>query len=206
MNVEEILERLYNKEISVEDASKALSSSSFADLGFAKVDLERKNRCGHAEVIFSQNKSCDHLKKIIQTLIDNKQKNIIATRLNSEQFKMIEEEFKNVHFNYDAKLCVFNKERTIKYKNKVAIVSAGTSDFYVCEEIRETLSAMGIESWAFYDCGVAGIKRLFASLESIRTFSVIIVVAGMEGALSSVIGGLVDCPVIAVPTSVGYGA
>jgi len=206
VDIKEILEKLYNKEISVEDAKNALSSSSFADLGFAKVDLERKSRCGHAEVIFSQNKSCEHLKKIIQTLIDNKQKNIIATRLSEEQFKMIEREFKNVRFNYDAKLCVFNKDNIIKYKNKAAVVSAGTSDFYVCEEIRETLLAMGIESRAFYDCGVAGIKRLFANLEAIKKFSVIIVVAGMEGALASVIGGLVDCPIIAVPTSVGYGA
>lgn len=206
MDIKEILKKLQNKEISIEDANKAVSSSSFVDLGFAKVDLDRKSRCGHAEVIFSQNKSCEHLKKIIETLIDNKQKNIIATRLNQEQFKMIEQEFESVHFNYDAKLCVFNKEEIIKYKNKVAIVSAGTSDFYICEEIRETLSAMGIESGTFYDCGVAGIKRLFASLEDIRKYSVIIVVAGMEGALSSVIGGLVDCPVIAVPTSVGYGA
>jgi len=206
MDIKEILEQVKNKTISVEDAQKALSSTSFIDLGFAKIDLERASRCGHCEVIFSRNKTCEHLKQIIKTLIEHKQKNIIATRLDKEQFKMIEQNFENVYFNYDAKLCVFNRDKKIKYKNKVAIVSAGTADFFVCQEIKETLNAMEIGACEFYDCGVAGIKRLFSNLDDIKKCAVIITVAGMEGALASVVGGLVDCPVIAVPTSVGYGA
>ena len=206
MKVNEILNKLKENEISIEEAEKMLSSSSFIDLGFVKVDLERKDRCGHPEVIFSEKKTVSQLKKIVETLIENGENNIIATRINCEQQKMLTENFKNIKVNELGNLCIVNPDFKIKYKSKIGIITAGTSDMNVAEESAATLSAMGIGFERFYDCGVAGIKRLFASLDEICKMDVLIVIAGMEGALGSVVGGLVECPLIAVPTSVGYGS
>lgn len=206
MKADKILEKFKNNEISLEEAKKLLSSSSFVDLGFAKIDTNRKIRCGHPEVIFSEKKTTAQLKKIIESLIESGENNIIATRINLEQQEMLVKTFKNIEINSLARLCVINPDFSIKYKTKVGIITGGTSDMPVAEEAAVTLSAIGIKTEKFYDCGVAGIHRLFDKLGEIIKNDILIVIAGMEGALGSVVGGLVNCPIIAVPTSVGYGA
>lgn len=206
MKISEVLEKFKNNQIGLKEAEKLLSKNSFVDLDFAKLDLSRKARCGHHEVIYSEKKTVEQLKKIIQTLDINGENNIIATRVNLEQLKMLKESFKNIEINEQARLCVINPDFKIRYKSKVGIISAGTSDIAVAEEAAITLSAMGINFERFYDCGVAGIHRLFDNLDAIQTCDILIVIAGMEGALGSVVGGLVNSPIIAVPTSIGYGS
>lgn len=206
MIISKILEKFKNDEIELAEAEKLIEKASVVDLGFAKVDLNRKSRCGHPEVIFSEKKTVEQLKKIIETLIESGENNIIATRVIIEQFQMLKQTFRNLEINEQAKLCVINPDFKIKYKTKIGLITAGTSDIAVVEEAAATLSAIGIGFERFYDCGVAGIHRLFNNLDAINKCGILIVAAGMEGALASVVGGLVNCPIIAVPTSVGYGS
>lgn len=203
--IKKLLNDLQSKKVSLEDAISTIEHSSIAELQFANLDLDRENRCGVPEVIFAQNKTNEHVTKIIRSFIKNKQ-NVLATRVSAEMAKAVQQKIKGLKHNPAARTLskIINKPQ--KHNYKVALICAGTSDLPVAEEARETLEFLGIEVETHNDVGVAGLHRLMSHLEEIRKASVVIVCAGMEGALPSVVGGLVDCPMIAVPTSVGYGA
>lgn len=182
-----------------------LRDRGFLDLGFAKLDTDRCSRRGFSEVIFCQRKSPVQIKKIAQELLKNKQ-DLILTKLNEPTFKYLKKFFSKLKYNKDACLgYILSRQKKLK-KGVIAVISAGTSDIPVAEEAAVTLEALGSRVLKFYDVGVAGIHRLMDKIGQIRKAEVVIVVAGMEGALASIVSGLVKCPVIAVPTSCGYGA
>lgn len=174
-------------------------------LGFARLDLDRKARRGFSEVIYSPGKTKIQLKKIAQELIRNKQ-DLLLTKLERDIFIYLKKSFPQLKYNTLAKIGYLVKRRKILKKGLVAVVSAGTSDIPVAEEAVVTLEAMGNRVIKLYDVGVAGVHRVMNHIDIIRKARIIIVVAGMEGALASLVSGLVSCPVIAVPTSCGYGA
>ncbi len=174
------------------------------DIGFAKVDLQRGLRQGVSEVIFGQSKQPDQIIKIVKSMQEKGLTDILITRFSEQSAALVSKEIEMEYYNV-AKIGIVS--RTEKpMVGKVVIASGGTSDFAVCEEAALTLELFGNNVERLYDVGVAGLNRLLMKLDVLMSARVIIVVAGMEGALASVVGGLVDCPVIAVPTSVGYGA
>ncbi|MCM8780406.1 MAG: nickel pincer cofactor biosynthesis protein LarB [Candidatus Omnitrophica bacterium] len=182
-----------------------MSKYGFSDLGFAKLDIDRKIRRGFAEVIYCPGKTPRHLKEIISELLKNKQEAVL-TKLKEEDFRYLKRTFPRLKYNPSAKLAYINKNIKPSNRGLVVVISAGTSDMPVAEEAVVTLKIMGNKVIKLYDVGVAGIHRLMHYIEILRKAKVIIVVAGMEGALASLVSGLVSCPVIAVPTSCGYGA
>ncbi|WP_329609968.1 nickel pincer cofactor biosynthesis protein LarB [Microaerobacter geothermalis] len=177
------------------------------DLGFAKLDLGRKKRTGFPEVIFGQGKTADQLVKIFHSL-KNKESRVLATRITREMADAVKDIHLDVHYHEIANILYWSKEPLPNphVKGYIAVVCAGTSDLPVAEEAAVTAEVMGCTVQRFYDVGVAGIHRLFTHIDPIREADAIVVVAGMEGALPSVVGGLVDKPIVAVPTSIGYGA
>lgn len=181
------------------------SKSGFCELGFAKVDIDRKRRRGFSEIIYCPGKSRAHLKKITQVLIKKKQ-DLLLTKLEKDAYGYLKKSFPDLKYNSLAKLGYLSKKRKVSKQGVVIVISAGTSDIPTAEEAAVTLEVMGNQVTKLYDVGVAGVHRLMQNLEVIRKANVIIVVAGMEGALASLVSGLVSCPVIAVPTSCGYGA
>ena len=185
---------------------QSLAKFSFEDLGFAKLDHHRSIRTGLPEVIFAPGKSDDQILKIFGKMVDSGT-DIMITRSNKLLFGKIRKKFKGVKYSDLARVIYRINSRMPNKNNRViAVVSAGTSDINVAEEASVTIEVFGGIVERIYDVGVAGIHRLLAHQEKLRKAHVIIVVAGMEGALASVVGGLVKAPVIAVPTSVGYGA
>ncbi|HHT05600.1 MAG TPA: nickel pincer cofactor biosynthesis protein LarB [Hydrogenispora sp.] len=205
--VKKILEAVRKGSISVEDAVLKLKTAPFTDLGFAKVDLHRPLRQGVAEVIYGAGKTPEQMIGIVDTMRRNGQSTILITRLSAEAAEKIQKAVTD-DFNYYAvaKLGIIGPMPKPDGIGKIVVATGGTSDMPVAEEAALTAEVLGNEVLRLYDVGVAGLHRLLAHLEDIMGASVIIAVAGMEGALASVIGGLADCPVIAVPTSVGYGA
>ncbi|MEW5952914.1 MAG: nickel pincer cofactor biosynthesis protein LarB [Bacillota bacterium] len=200
-----LLENVKNGNVDTEDALKRLKTLPYEDLGFAVVDHHRALRKGFPEVILCQGKTVDQVAKIFDKLC-GEQRTILGTRASKEVFFAVKEIFPDAVYNDLARtIVVYRGEETIK-KGKIMVMSAGTADLPVAEEAVVTAEVMGNEVQKIYDVGVAGIHRLLDRLERIRWADVIIVVAGMEGALASVVGGLADQPIIAVPTSVGYGA
>jgi hypothetical protein len=200
-----MLENVKNGQVSIEDAVGELKKLPFEDLGFAKIDHHRNIRNGYPEVIYCQGKTTTQIKAIVTKLIE-KDNNIMATRADIEVYNVIKEITEDAIFYDAARIVVVNK-RDIKRSEKIiAIVTAGTSDIPVAEEAAITAETMGNKVDRIYDVGVAGIHRLLANTDALQSANVLVVVAGMEGALASVVGGLVDKPVIAVPTSIGYGA
>jgi hypothetical protein len=200
-----LLKKVQNKEISLDQAVNNLESLPFGDLGFAKIDNHREIRVGYPEVIYCEGKTYEQIKEIIKYM-DSKNENILATRVNAETGKKLLIDFSKGNYNALGRTFTIRNKEVIESKDFIAIVSGGTSDLAVVEESYETAKILGNRVKKFTDVGVAGIHRLFSAIEEIRTAKVIIVVAGMEGALASVVGGLVNQPVIAVPTSIGYGA
>lgn len=182
-----------------------VSKKGFCDLGFTKVDIDRKKRRGFSEVIYCPGKTRAQLKKIIQTFIRHKQ-DLLLTKLDKQTHAYLKKSFPALKYNSLAKLGYFRIRHKASKLGEVAVVCAGTSDIPVAEEAAVTLEVMGSRVRRFYDVGVAGVHRLTYHLEIIRKAKVIVVVAGMEGALASLVSGLVSSPVIAVPTSCGYGA
>jgi len=181
-----------------------MGKSGFSDLGFAKVDIDRQRRKGFSEVIYCPGKTKARLKKIAQELIRNKQ-DLLLTKLEKDTFAYLKKSLPKLKYNALAKLGYrISKPRSLK--GLATVVCAGTSDMPIAEEAVATLEVMGNRVRKLYDVGVAGVHRIMDKLESLRQAKVIIVVAGMEGALASLVCGLVSCPVIAVPTSCGYGA
>lgn len=201
----DLLKKVSEKEITVEDAALILKKEPFEDIGFAKVDTHRKLRQGYAEVIYGKGKNAEQIIGICRKMIDAGDTNVLITKLSKEKVDVIEKEF-NLEYNEMGEIGLIGQKPTPDGVGKVVIAVAGTSDIPVAEEAAFTLEALGSEVVRLYDVGVAGIHRLLSNVDDIMSASVIIAIAGMEGALASVVGGLADCPVIAVPTSVGYGA
>jgi NCAIR mutase (PurE)-related protein len=184
---------------------RRLRDLPFSDLGFAKVDTHRALRCGLAEVIFCEGKTPSRVAQIAREILRNGS-NLLATRATAGMFEKIREVERSAQWHEEARCVTVEKEAPAPLRGRLLIVTAGTSDLPVAEEARVTAEAMGVKTEALTDVGVAGIHRLLSNRKRLDAADVIIVVAGMEGALASVVGGLVRRPVIAVPTSVGYGA
>ncbi|MBC7959707.1 MAG: nickel pincer cofactor biosynthesis protein LarB [Vallitaleaceae bacterium] len=203
--MEAILESYKNGQMDQSEAIKKLKEHPFTDLGFAMIDHHREIRVGYPEVIYGAGKTVDQVQKIM-TLMVEKGSNVLATRVTKEMYEAVKELHPNLIYNEMGRVMTIKMKEIPVPETTIAIVAAGTSDLSVVEEAKETALILGNKVQVITDVGVAGIHRLFARLEDIRKAKVIIVIAGMEGALASVIGGLVDKPIIAVPTSVGYGA
>lgn len=187
---------------------KNLSLTSVEELGFAAIDHHRELRQGFPEVVYAAGKTKEQLLSILQSLHARSQGNLIATRASLEQYEFVRAELPMMSFDPLARMIYLDRDETLERdpERTILIVSAGTSDMPVAEEARLTAHLWGNHVETCYDCGVAGIHRLMRHLDLIQSANVLIVVAGMEGALASVVGGLTSRPVIAVPTSVGYGA
>lgn len=201
----QLLERVAAGETSTDKALEALKDLPFEDLGFAKVDHHRSLRNGFPEVIFCPNKTPEQIAAIATRLVD-KASNVLATRADEAAYEAVKRVLPQAEYHAPSRTIVVWRDRSILSQGTILIVAAGTADLSVAEEAALTAEVMGNKVDRLYDVGVAGIHRLFAHREKLQSASVIVVVAGMEGALASVVGGLVDSPVIAVPTSVGYGA
>jgi len=206
VRLQSLLERVQKSETSIEEALSEFKKMPFEDLGFAKVDHHRSLRNGYPEVIFGQGKTDLQIKQIVLKMLENCDHNIMITRVGSETFACLKEDYPEAVFFEMARIIVINQRQERLHEGTIAVISAGTSDMPVAEEAAITAEILGNNVVRIYDVGVAGIHRLFAHSQEIMQASVVVVVAGMEGALASVVGGLVDKPVIAVPTSVGYGA
>lgn len=203
--LQQLLTNVRSGAMSIEEATKELKDLPFKELGYAKIDNHREMRVGYPEVIYCEGKTVDQVKGIIEFML-TKNNNILATRANEEMYKAVKDIYPKAEYNKLARTIVIRKKDLQLTDSYIAIVAAGTSDLPVVEEAAETAEILGNRVEKVIDVGVAGIHRLFARLDVIRGAKVVIVVAGMEGALASVVGGLVDKPIIAVPTSVGYGA
>jgi NCAIR mutase (PurE)-related protein len=191
--------------ITPEEAMEKLKNLPYEDIGFAHIDHHRYLRTGYPETVFCQGKTSKQIAGIMEKLVE-KNDNVFGTRATLEDYEAVKKVIPDAKYHDEARIIAINRNPVPVTDTKIAIVSAGTADIPVAEEAALTAEMLGNEVMKIYDVGVAGIHRLFANLEKIRSAKVIVVVAGMEGALASVIGGLVDKPVIAVPTSVGYGA
>lgn len=203
--LEEILKHVQNGTLSIEDAKKRLAT--FENLGFAKVDHHRKKRQGFPEVVFGEGKTAEQIILILQAL-RTRNHHVLVTRISKEKAEQVREALPEFIYHETAQI-LFWKDETNQEGNTdgyIAVICAGTSDLRVAEEAAVTAEVLGSKVERIYDVGVAGIHRLFNHLDVIQQATVSVVVAGMEGALPSVVGGLVSHPVIAVPTSVGYGA
>ncbi|MBN1552816.1 nickel pincer cofactor biosynthesis protein LarB [bacterium] len=202
--IRKILNALKDGDVSLETAEKKLSSLLFSDIGFAKVDLHRQHRKGFPEVIFGSGKTADQILAIAAKLYESKQA-ILITRLAQECFDIVHKDLPQLKYHPEARCATWRLSNEQVGRGDIVIAAAGTSDIPVAEEAAVTAEFMGNKTHRLYDVGVAGLHRLVAYRELLLNAEVIIAVAGMEGALPSVIGGLVSCPVIGVPTSVGYG-
>ena len=204
-STKQILEQFKNNEISLEDALLELKKQPFEDIGYAKVDFHRKIRQGAAEVIYGEGKTPEQISGICSTMLNNGQQTILITRLCQESADELSKKFA-LNYHPQARIGIIGTVPNPDGIGKIVIATGGTSDIPVAEEAALTAEVLGNEVVRLYDVGVAGVHRLLSHLDLLMDASVVIAVAGMEGALASVVGGLVDCPVIAVPTSVGYGA
>ena len=202
-DAKDILEKVASGEMTPEEAELQLKMKPFVDLGFAKPDLHRGLRQGIPEVIFGEGKTPEQIDAITASLLEGGQKTVLITRLSSEKASALKTSIK--YFDV-ARIGVAGIIPEPSAKGTIVVATGGTSDLPVAEEAAVTAELLGNKVNRVYDVGVSGLHRLLSHKEELMSASVVIAVAGMEGALASVIGGLVDCPVIAVPTSVGYGA
>lgn len=203
--LKQVLASVKDGTLSVEDALLKIRTQPFEDIGFAKVDLHRKFRQGVAEVIYGAGKTPAQILGILQAMQAHGQKTVLITRLREEAAEEIGREIP-LQYDKTAGVGIVGTLPQPDGIGRIAVVTGGTSDIPVAEEAALTAQVLGNEVLRLYDVGVAGLHRLLSNLDEIMSASVVIAIAGMEGALASVVGGLVDCPVIAVPTSVGYGA
>ena len=203
--IKRILESVRSGELSVDDALLKIKAEPFEDIGFAKVDLHRKIRQGAAEVIYGAGKTPEQISGILDVLKKNGQDTILITRMSPEAAAAVGQKHE-LDYHADARVGILGQMPAPTGIGRIVITTGGTSDIPVAEEAALTAQILGNEVVRLYDVGVAGLHRTLAHLDDIMSASVIVAIAGMEGALASVIGGLADCPVIAVPTSVGYGA
>lgn len=194
-------------ELSEAQAVARVQQAGVEDMGFAEVDQARERRQGFPEVIYAAGKTKEQVAAIMAALLAGSRQSVMATRANRETYEFVKERIPAAEYQEAARIIYVRRPRKdVNPDKKILILTAGTSDIPVAEEARLTAELWGNAVVTHYDCGVAGIHRLFAHMHDIEEARVIIVVAGMEGALASVVGGLTDKPVIAVPTSVGYGA
>ena len=207
MNTEirRILESVRDGSLSVDDAVLKIKQEPFTDLGYAMVDHHRKVRQGAAEVIYGAGKTAEQISGIAKALKEKGNDAILITRMSEEKAAIVGQDHA-MDYHKDAKIGIIGPMPPADGIGKIVIATGGTSDIPVAEEAALTAEVMGNEVVRLYDVGVAGIHRLLSHADVIMSASVIVAIAGMEGALASVLGGLADCPVIAVPTSVGYGA
>lgn len=205
LSVREILEAVKSGSMTTEEALAKIKTKPFEDLGFAKLDTHRKIRQGTAEVIYGAGKTPGQIIGILDAMVENEQEPVLVTRLSKEVSELIKGKHP-LRYYEQARIGVLGAMPEPDGMGTIAIVTAGTSDLPVAEEAAVTAEAFGNRVVRIYDVGVAGIHRLLSHMEDLMNASVVICIAGMEGALASVVGGLVECPVIAVPTSVGYGA
>ncbi len=203
--LKEILTQVKDGKLEVNEVVDLFKNLDYKELGYAKVDNHRSLRTGYPEVIFGQNKEPEHIVGIVSHMLEH-DNNILVTRTSEEVFNKIRAVTSVAKYNPVARTITIRRKTTKKPATHIALVSAGTSDIAVCEEAVVTAEIFDNEVRKYFDVGVAGIHRFYNSLSDIRKAKVVIVVAGMEGALPSIVGGMVDKPVIAVPTSVGYGA
>ncbi|MGB5217716.1 MAG: nickel pincer cofactor biosynthesis protein LarB [Smithella sp.] len=199
-----ILESIRDGKLEVADGVSKLKNLSYKELDCAKIDTHRELRVGYPEVIFCPGKTIEQIKTIVKAMLGGTS-NILATRANEEIFAAVKEICPDASYNALARTITVIRKKIPASENYIAVVTAGTADLPVAEEAAVTAEVFGNRVERIVDVGVAGIHRLFDKLDLIREARVVVVVAGMEGALPSVVGGLVDKPVIAVPTSVGYG-
>ena len=200
-----LLEGVRSGEVSVDHALLKIKTQPFEDIGYAKIDLHRKARQGAAEVIYGAGKTAEQMIGIVEFMQKNGQNTILITRLSAEKAEKMEEKIQ-FHYYEEARVGIVGEMPKPDGIGKIVVATGGTSDIPVAEEAALTAEVLGNEVIRLYDVGVAGLHRVLSHLDEIMSATVIIAIAGMEGALASVIGGLADCPVIAVPTSVGYGA
>lgn len=200
-----LLEKIQEGTMNIDEGVNALKELPFKDLGYAKIDEHRELRNGYPEVIFCEGKNPEHVIGIVKHMLE-KETNILLTRVSEElssQLHTLKEDFE---YHPEARVAVFKRTPLVKTESQILVATGGTADIKVAEEAAITAEILGNSVERLYDVGVAGVHRLLMNQRKLQEASVIIAVAGMEGALPSVIGGLVDKPVIAVPTSVGYGA
>ena len=204
-DVKALLQAVQDGTVSVDDALLQLKQQPFEDLGYAKVDLHRKVRQGANEVIYGAGKTPEQIVGILEKMVENGQKNVLITRLDQDKADLISKKVSLTYYE-NAKIAVAGEMAAPGGIGTIVVATGGTSDIPVAEEAALTAEFLGNKVVRLYDVGVAGLHRLLNHSEQLMQASVVIAIAGMEGALASVVGGLVDCPVIAVPTSVGYGA
>ena len=206
LSIIQLLENAKNEEISVEQAVSQLKRLPFEKVGdFANVDLHRSIRCGFPEVILGSGKSLEQIIQIVQKLRSDSD-HLLITRLSPERAVAILKIYPDMVYHEQAQILALDKTPSQKKKPGISVLTGGTADIPVAEEAAVTAETMGNQVTRLYDVGIAGLHRLLAHIETIQQSKVIIAVAGMEGALPSVVAGLVSVPVIAVPTSIGYGA
>lgn len=203
MEIKEILEKLKNQEISIEDAEKEINKNQYEDLGYAKIDHNRKERVGVSEVVFCQGKPDEYLAKIYMSIYKENGE-VLGTRASKNQYELVKKDLPQV--TYDSISRILKIEKPKEKVGNIVICTGGTSDIPVAEEAAQTAEFFGSKVERIYDVGVAGIHRILSQRKSLDRANCIIAIAGMEGALASVVSGMVKSPVIAVPTSCGYGA
>lgn len=204
MEITDLLEQVKSGSLSVKEAEQLLKRQPFEEMGFAKLDVHRKVRQGCAEVVFCSGKKDEHLVSIYQKLYELYGE-VLGTRASRHQYELVQKVLPFAEYDPDSRILKIEKEQK-KQIGCIAVCTAGTADIPVAEEAAQTAEFFGTKVKRVYDVGVSGIHRLLGQLDTLQSSNCVIAVAGMEGALPSVIGGLVDCPVIAVPTSIGYGA
>jgi hypothetical protein len=203
--IEILLNEIHDGKKSVDEALEVLQNFSYTDLGYAKIDHHREMRTGYPEIVYCAGKTVDQVVGIFR-LMSDKKNNVIGTRADRETYESVKEVIPEAVYYPVARIISIPAKQPEHPGTSIAVITAGTSDMPVAEEAAVTAELLGNNVVRIYDAGVAGIHRLVDKLPEIKKCRVIIVIAGMEGALASVVGGLVDKPVIAVPTSVGYGA
>lgn len=206
MDLRKILAEVKNGELSIEEAELKLKVKPFEDIGYAVVDHQREIRNGCPEVIYCAGKTMEQTRGIFKNMIESGTKNILGTRANQETYFGVKEICPDVFYHEPSRILKLEREPLEKTGGTILVATGGTSDIPVAEEAALTAEYLGNTVERLYDVGVAGLHRILSKLDLIASADVIIAVAGMEGALASVIGGLTDKPVIAVPTSIGYGA
>ena len=204
MKTKEILEQVKSGQLSVEQAEAYFRRQPFEDLGFAKLDSHRRLRSGAAEVVFCSGKADAHLLSIFKRIFESEGE-VLGTRASQAQAELIQQAFPEAVYDPLSRILKIEKPEK-QHLGLVAVCTAGTADIPVAEEAAQTAEFLGSQVLRFFDVGVSGLHRLLSRLEQIQQANCVVAIAGMEGALASVIGGLVDKPVLAVPTSVGYGA
>ena len=204
METREILEKVKQGEITIEEAEKYFKREPFEEMGYAKLDMHREVRSGFPEVIFCSGKADEHLVQIVKKLYE-KNGEVFGTRASAHQYEVLKESFPQIQYDSLSHILKIEGQKR-EQKGLIAVCTAGTADIPVAEEAAQTAEYFGSRVERIYDVGVSGIHRLLSRIEVIQEANCIVAVAGMGGALASVLGGLVDKPVIGVPTSVGYGA